>query len=77
MPGIGVVAVRRDPVGDHTGNRLRRSNEALGCGEVAVLAEHDVDQGAIAIDRTIERSPIAVHPNIRFVDIPATGYLRP
>ena len=71
-PWIGIVAVRRDPVRNHT-NRLRRSKEALGCGEVAVLEQHDVDQGAIAIDRTIEISPIAVHPNIRFVDIPATA----
>src|SRR5271157_3106911 len=50
-PRIGVVAVRRDPVRSHTGDRLCRSKETLGRDEVAVLAEHDVDQRAITIDR--------------------------
>ena len=37
---IGVVAIRRDPVGDHAGDSdsLCRSKEALGRGQVAVLA---------------------------------------
>ena len=67
---IGIVAVRRDPVGDHSGDRLRRSKETLRRGEVTVLAEHDVDQGAVAIDRAIEVLPLAAHPNIRLVDVP-------
>ena len=52
--GIGVVAVRRDPVGDDTGNGLCRSKETLGRGQVSMLAEHHVDQGAITIDRAVE-----------------------
>ena len=61
----------------HTGDRLCRSKEALGRGEVAVLAEHHVDQDAITIDCVIEVLPIAMHPNIRPVDIPATADLCP
>src|SRR5271166_5616432 len=71
-PRIGIVAVRRNAVRNHTGDRLCRSKETLGRGEVAVLAEHNVDQGAIAIGCAIEILPLAVHPNIRLVDIPAT-----
>ena len=76
-PRVGVVAVRRDPVGDHTRDRLCRSKETLGRGEVAVLAEHDVDQGTITIDRAIEVPPIAMHPNIRLVDIPVLSAIMP
>lgn len=54
-PGIRVVAVRRDPVRGDAGDSLGRSKEGLGRGEVAVLAQHDINQGAIAIDRTIRR----------------------
>src|ERR1700760_1952027 len=37
-PRIGIVAVCRDSIRDHSGDRLCRSKEARGRGEVAVLA---------------------------------------
>ena len=60
-PGIGVVAIRRDPIGDHCGDGLGRPKEALGCRQVAVIAEHHVDQGTVTIDRTIQVLPTTVH----------------
>jgi hypothetical protein len=50
-PGIGIVAVRGDPIRGYAGHRLCRSKEGLGGGKVAVLTQHHVDQGASAIDR--------------------------
>jgi hypothetical protein len=38
-PRIGIVAVCRDSIRDHSGDRLCRSKEARGRGEVAVLTE--------------------------------------
>ena len=72
-PGIRVVAVRRDPVRGDAGDSLGRSKEGLGRGEVAVLAQHDINQGAIAIDRTIQILPAGVHPDIGLVDVPASA----
>jgi hypothetical protein len=36
-----------------------------------VLAQHDVDQGAITIDRAVEIFSTAVRPDVRLVDVPA------
>ena len=36
-----------------------------------MLAEHDVNQGAVAIDRAIEIPPSAPHPDIRLINVPA------
>ena len=38
-----------------------------------MLAEHDIDQRAITVDRAIKVLPITVYPDIRLVDIPATA----
>src|SRR5579872_1144964 len=40
-----------------------------------MLTEHDVDKGAIAIDRAVQVLPLAMDPNIRLVDVPATADL--
>src|SRR5271165_7496773 len=39
-----------------------------------MLAQHHVDQGAVAINRAIQILPASVHPDIGFVDVPATAY---
>jgi hypothetical protein len=67
-PGIGVVAIRRDPVGDHCGDGLGRPKEALGSRQIAVIAEHHIDQGAVTIDRTIQVLPVPLQ---------APGLVRP
>ena len=74
-PGIGIVAVSRDPIGDDAGDSPCRSKEALGCGQIAMLTEHYVNQDAIAIDRAVKVLLLAVDPNIRLVDVPATPTL--
>jgi hypothetical protein len=70
-PGIGVVAVRRDPIGDHASDGLCWLKETIASGQV--LTENHVDQGAIAIDRAVEVLTTAVYPKIRLVEIPATA----
>ena len=72
--GIGIMAVGGDPIRRDTSNRLGRSEECLGGCEVAVLAEHDVHQSAIAINRAIEISPLATHPDVRLVNIPTAAH---
>ena len=52
--GIGVMAVCRDPRRHDAGHHLGRSKKCLGGRQVAMLAQHDVDQGAVAIDRAIQ-----------------------
>jgi hypothetical protein len=69
--GISVMAVCRDPVRRDAGHRLGRSKECLGGSQVAVLAQHDIDQGAVTIDRPIQIPPLAAHSDVRFIDIPA------
>ena len=48
---MGFVALCRDQIRNHAGHRLSRSKEALGGSEVASLAQHHVDHGAITVVR--------------------------
>src|ERR1700730_9396132 len=72
-PGIGIVAVRGDPIRGYASHRLCPSKEGLGGGEVAVLTQHHVDQGAGAIDCAIQIPPTTTHPNGCLVDVPASA----
>ena len=56
---IGVMSIGGDPIRSNAGHRLGRAKECLGCRQVAVFAQHDVHQSAIAIDRAIEIPPLA------------------
>ncbi len=69
--GIGIMAVCGNPCRRDTAHRLGRSKECLGGRQIAVLPQHDVDQGTVAIDRTIEIPPSAPHSNVRLIDVPA------
>ena len=62
--GIGVMAVCRDPVRRDIGDRLGGSKECLGSGKIAVLAQHDIDRRAVAIDCRIQIPPL-----VRLIDI--------
>ena len=64
--GISVMAVCRDPVRRDTGHRLGGSKERLGGSQIAVLAQHDIDQGAVTIGRPIQIPPLAPHLRWRF-----------
>ena len=44
--------------------------ERLGSGEITVLAQHHIYQGAVSIDRPIEITPATVDLDVGFVDIP-------
>src|SRR5271166_3210379 len=67
--GIGIMAISGDPIRRDAGHRLGRSKECPGGSKVTMLAQHDVNQGAI--DRAIEIPPSAPHPDIHLVDVPA------
>jgi hypothetical protein len=56
--GIGVMAVCRDPCRRDAGHRPGRSKECFSGRQVAALAQHDIDQGAVAINRTIQIPPL-------------------
>ncbi len=66
--GIRIVAICRDPVRRHARHRPGGSKERLGGGQATVLAQHDIDQSAITIDRTIQISPLPTNPDIRLID---------
>ena len=57
--GIGVMPIGGDPIWSDAGHRLGRSKECPGSSEVTMLAQHDVHQGAIAINRPIQIPPSA------------------
>jgi hypothetical protein len=51
--GIGIMAIRGEPIRRDTSHRLGRSKECPGGSKVTMLAQHDVDHSAVAIDRAI------------------------
>jgi hypothetical protein len=55
--GIGVMAICRNPCRRDAGHRFGRPKECLGRRQIAVLAQHDIDQGTVAVDCTIQISP--------------------
>src|SRR5919202_5086398 len=70
---VGAVPVRGDAVRDYSGGRLGGAEERLGRRHVPVLAEHGVEQVAIAVDRTIQIAPAAPHFQIRLIHKPGTA----
>src|SRR4051812_8376987 len=70
-PGIAGVAVGGDLLGLDLGDRLGGAEECLGRGEVARLAQGDVDQGAVAVDRPEEIAPLPGDFDVGLVDVPA------
>jgi hypothetical protein len=60
-----------DPIRSDAGHRLARPKECPGSSEVTMLAQPDVHQSAVAIDRAIEIPPSATHPDIRLINLPA------
>src|SRR3712207_2585256 len=50
---VGAVTVRGDALRDLAGDRHGRAEERLGRRHVAVLAEHDLDRLAVAVDGPI------------------------
>jgi hypothetical protein len=44
------MTIRRDSIRDNPGHHPGRTKERLRGGEIAVLAEHHVNEGTIAVD---------------------------
>src|SRR4051812_9078406 len=70
---VGAVPVRGDPVGYHAGGRLGGAEERLGRCHVPVLAEHGVDQIAVAVDGTVDIAPAAPDFQVGFVHVPGAS----
>ena len=64
------MPVRGDAVRGHAGGRLGGAEERLGRRHVPVLAEHDVDRVAVAVDRSIQVMPPTSDFEIRFIHVP-------
>jgi hypothetical protein len=47
--GIGIMAISGDPIRRDACHRLGRSKECPGGSKVTMLAEHDVNEGAVAL----------------------------
>src|SRR5580692_10693833 len=60
------MATNGDPV-----TCLGRSEERPGGSNVTMLAQHDVNQSAVAIDRPTKIPPSATRPDVRLVNVPA------
>src|SRR3712207_2597034 len=69
-PRVGAVAVRGDALGRHARGGLGRAEEGLRRGRVAVLAEHGVDEIAVAVDGPVEVGPAAAHLDVCLIDVP-------
>jgi hypothetical protein len=68
---VAVVAIRGHPVRDNIGDCLGGLEERLRSRHVTVLAEHHVDQRAVAVNGAIEIAPMPVHLDVRLVNVPA------
>src|SRR6202034_2551741 len=69
--GIGIMAISGDPIRSDASHRLGQSKECPGSSKVTMLAQPDVNQGAVAINRPIQIPPSAPHPDIRLINVPA------
>src|ERR1700721_2673186 len=68
---ISVMPIGCGPIWSDAGHRLGRSKEWPGSSKVTMLAQPDVNQSAVAIDRAIQIPPSAPHPDIRLINVPA------
>ena len=68
-----VMTIGRDSIRDNPGHHRGRTKERLGGGEIAVLAQHHVNEGTIAVDGAIEIAPVAVNLDVRLINIPAAA----
>jgi hypothetical protein len=70
-PRIGAVAVCGDLIGRHARDGLGRAEEGLGRRHVTMLAQHGVDEIAIAVDGPIQVGPATTNLQVRFIHVPA------
>ena len=68
---IAGVLVSGDLVRRRSGDRHGGAEECLGGFLIAGLAQVDIDQVAVAVDRPVQVLPLARNFDVRFIDIPA------
>jgi hypothetical protein len=74
---IAGVLVGGDLVRRRSGDRHRGAEERFGGFLIAGLAQVDVDQVAVAVDRPVQVLPLTGNFDIGFIDIPAAAGLAP
>src|ERR687885_168138 len=70
-PRVGAMPVGGDLIGRHTRGGLGRAEEGPGRRHVAVMAQHRVDEVAVAVDGSVEIRPPAADLQVRFIHVPA------
>src|SRR3954454_19010448 len=73
--GIAGMAVGGDLLGLDLGDRLGGAEEGLGGGHIAGLAQVNIDQVAVAVDRPVEIAPLPSDLDVGFIDVPAAADL--
>ena len=69
-PRVGAVPVRGDALGGDASGGFGRAEEGLRRGHVAVLAQHGVDEIAVAVDRPVQIGPAAADFQVGLVHVP-------
>ena len=72
---IGVMPVGRHLLGDLLRHFQRCREEAFGCLHIPMLAQHGVNQIAVAVDGSVEVLPLARHLDVGFVHVPGAAGL--
>ena len=67
---VAGVLVSRNLVRRYSGNRHGGAEERLGGFLIARLAQVDIDQVAVAVDRPVQVLPLARDLDVRLIDIP-------
>src|SRR4051812_1783616 len=68
---VAGMTVGGDLLGLDLGDRLGGAEERFGGGHISGLAEVDVDQIAVAVDRPVQIAPCASDLEVGLVDVPA------
>ncbi|GAC1568123.1 MAG: hypothetical protein NVS3B14_16320 [Ktedonobacteraceae bacterium] len=73
--GIGIMSIGRHSFRRMTSDIKSLREEVLGGIHISLLTEHRVNQVAIPIDGSRERTPVPMNFDIGFIDMPGSPYL--
>jgi hypothetical protein len=71
------MAIRRHLIGNRANYSNRLLEKPLSCFPISLLAQHGINQIAIVVDSPIEITPLPMHFDGGFIDIPAFPCLSP
>src|SRR5512135_945738 len=73
--GVAGVAVGRHLLRLDLSDRLGGAEERLGRSEIAGFAQIDIDQVPVAVDCSVEITPLTRNSNVRFISMPTLANL--